>query len=93
MTLASVTQVENARFFEYFWQDERHKNAPHCSPGLAGLSQGGDFTLHGHRLSSLYRTIHSSRAWLMNSDLVTSSCQKYSNSNGAIGAPVERICA
>ncbi len=91
--IASLTQAESAHFVEYFWQDEIRKNAPHRSPGLAGLSQWGDFTLRGHRLSSLYRTAHSRRAWLINSDLVTSSCQKYSNSDGAIGAPVERICA
>lgn len=93
MTLSHASRAENTDKNEYFWQDERGRNAPHCSPGLAGLSQGGDFTLRGHRLSSLYRAIDAKHAWLTNSDLPTSSCQKYSNSDATTGDADERTCA
>jgi len=45
----------------------------------------GDFTLHGHRLSSLYRKTSMPMLWLINRYL-NSVFHKYSNPNLATGA-------
>lgn len=52
----------------------------------APLSENkGDFTLHGHRLSSLYRDSRLRVVWLINSYLI-SVFPKYSNSKTSTGA-------
>ncbi len=52
----------------------------------APLSENkGDFTLHGHRLSSLYRETRILMLWLTNRYLI-SVFHKYSNPNLATGA-------
>jgi len=45
----------------------------------------GDFTLHGHRLSSLYRNCSIPKSWLTNRYLI-SFFSKYSNPTLATGA-------
>ncbi len=52
----------------------------------APLSENkGDFTLHGHRLSSLYRETSILKSWLINRYLI-SFFSKYSNSALTTGA-------
>jgi len=52
----------------------------------APLSENkGDFTLHGHRLSSLYRKTSIPKSWLTNRYLI-SVFHKYSNPNLTTGA-------
>ncbi|WP_133240330.1 hypothetical protein [Pararhodobacter oceanensis] len=78
---------------EYLWQDEAGRSAPAGSPVVTGSSLTGGFTLHGHRLSSLYRTPDSRGAWLTNIHHAASSCQKYSKSHISTGNTAERTGA
>lgn len=52
---------------------------PNRNPFFRMKSGPDGFSLHGHRLSSLYRTNKTARDWLKQRNLV-SFCQKYSNS-------------
>jgi len=54
----------------------------------APLSENkGDFTLHGHRLSSLYRKTSIPMSWLINRYLI-SVFHKYSNPTPTTGANI-----
>ncbi|WP_417601981.1 hypothetical protein [Pararhodobacter oceanensis] len=78
---------------EYLWQDEAGRNTPAGSPVVTGSSLTGGFTLHGHRLSSLYRSSYSRGAWLTNIHHAASSCQKHSKSHISTGTTAERTGA
>ena len=62
------------------WREYLEKNE------IAPLPEGkGDFTLYGHRLSSLFRKQSITNSWLMNRYLI-SFFQKYSNPTPATGS-------
>ncbi len=64
---------------EYCWQDEADRSAP--SDARAGWHQAPErgFTLHGHRLSSLFRADEESTSKLIpGKPAPASSCRKYS---------------
>lgn len=64
---------------EYFGQDEAERSTP--SDARAGWHQAPErgFTLHGHRLSSLFRTSKESVSRLISGKPApASSCRKYS---------------
>jgi hypothetical protein len=72
------TQVASAGT-EYFLQEE----AEVSDPASARVQATGpdNFSLHGHRLSSLYRNIKVSQCNLKFNYFPTSSCPKYSNNS------------
>jgi hypothetical protein len=72
------TQVAKAGF-EYFLQEEAEVSDPASARVQAAGSN--NFSLHGHRLSSLYRNVKLSQCNLKFSYLPTSSCPKYSNNS------------
>ena len=62
---------------EYFQQDEAGGGTPpHRAARMAFTKERG-FTLHGHRLSSLFRNSNTHRLTLMLGEFA-SSCSKYS---------------
>ena len=62
--------------FEYFWQEEAEAFDPEKTRvRAAGPNR---FSLHGHRLSSLYRSFDPDECDLIFSYTIASSCQKYS---------------
>jgi hypothetical protein len=63
--------------FEYFWQKEAEAFDP--AKARVQAAEPNSFSLHGHRLSSLYRTFQTQQARLILYYLSVSFCQKYSN--------------
>jgi len=85
---------------EYLWQDDGAGQRPctplpACAVSRAGGSPAGrgGITLHGHRLSSLYRGTSLARARLRRRERAPSSCLKYSPFYPSTLAPTERTRA
>ena len=92
-SLAKGGQAPLWKPLEYLKQDETVRlrgstPLPACASG--SRAGWGGFTLHGHRLSSLYRGTRLGLNWLTNPDRAPSSCFKYSPCDAKTRATPER---
>jgi|SRR6056297_1491452 len=69
---------------EYFWKDEGERSTLPGARTYWHQAPEQGFTFHGHRLSSLYRTLHQSDKPLRKRESIcVSSFQKYSHQTPA----------
>lgn len=76
-----MNQQPDSLEIEYFWQDEVNSSTPFHRFALVAQAKERGFTLHAHRLSSLWRGSSQSRLTLMagkEGARAPSSCRKYS---------------
>ncbi len=75
---------------EYFPQNERDKSTLPRARADWHQAAGQSFTLHGHRLSSLFRISHQTASGLIKGESdQTSFCRKYSTPQTVPGAPAK----